>query len=881
MNKILVPGEGNPNAKVILVGEAPGQEEERARPPRPFIGNAGQELTKLMHLVGLPRSECYITNVVKERPPGNDFTKFLKFDRKGNAFETPEYKMYVEMLRGELYQMPANVIVAVGNPAMYTLTGKVGIVRRRGSIYASTLLPGRKVIPIIHPSAALRQYMYTHFIRLDLKRIIAESESPDIILPVRDIVVKPAYSEAIAFLEVVKTCNYTAVDIEVMNEEVSCISFAPSPSRGISIPFVSGGNDYFAPEQELSVWLRIANILEDQHIVKVFQNGAFDCSFLYNRYGIKTVNIDDTMIAQAIARPDFPKGLDFITSVYTKEPYYKDEGKKWFRMGGSERDFWVYNAKDSLVCIEALPKIEAEVTRQNNNATYNRQVRLIPPLMYIQERGMRVNVEGMKKASNDALESIKANALKFGKIVNKDVSIKVDKESESYLIVNKSGGDITLPKNEYEKYRKITPLFNIGSNTQLADHFYRVKGLKPYYKGKSITTDDDALRRIARKGIEEAIVLRNIRKMAKLKSTYFDMQLTSSDNRLRSAMNPVGTRYGRLSSSEDIFGQGGNIQNLPDVFRYFIMPDEGYVMYNVDLSQAENRIVAYIAPEPLMKESFETGVDVHSRTANLLSGLPYDEIKAQDAAGIKCNLGTGEFTWRFWGKKSNHSFNYDLGYITASLKLDMPQSQAKALIERYHTIYPGVRQYHAWVKNALAKNRQLTNLMGRTYVFLNRWGDQLFKDAYAFIPQSTVADIINERGVNYIYYDPEQFEFVELLDQVHDSTVFQIPISVGWEYHAAALMLIKRSLEQSLLWHGTEFVIPAEVSMCITLGKKDMKGVKIDAETTIKGLAEQLHEIHSQHRAVEPIQAMDSDLSDSFLSSEEMQSSLGDDADFS
>src|SRR5690606_8827381 len=146
-------------------------------------------------------------------------------------------------------------------------------------------------------------------------------------------------------------------DIEVMNEEISCISFSISPTEGISIPFVLSGTDYFTPDQELEIWKEIASILEDPNIKKIGHNYIFDMSFIYRKYGIITRNFDCSMIAQGIAYPDFPKGLDFVTSMNTREPYYKDDGKKWLKTGGSYRDFWVYNAKDSLVCQESFPKI--------------------------------------------------------------------------------------------------------------------------------------------------------------------------------------------------------------------------------------------------------------------------------------------------------------------------------------------------------------------------------------------------------------------------------------------------------------------------------------------------------------------------------------------
>jgi DNA polymerase I-like protein with 3'-5' exonuclease and polymerase domains len=129
------------------------------------------------------------------------------------------------------------------------------------------------------------------------------------------------------FLRYINTLHSVAFDIEVMNDQVSCISFAPTPTECMSIPFITHGEDYFSPEQEAQVWRAIGKVLENPSIMKIGQNVIFDCTFLFMRHGIRTRPAHCTMIAQGLLYPDLPKGLDFITSTYTKEPYYKEEGK--------------------------------------------------------------------------------------------------------------------------------------------------------------------------------------------------------------------------------------------------------------------------------------------------------------------------------------------------------------------------------------------------------------------------------------------------------------------------------------------------------------------------------------------------------------------------
>ncbi len=802
--KRLVYPDGDKYSKVALVGEAPGSQEEKLG--RGFIGSSGQLLFRLLaNNANMTRADCYVTNVIKERPRDNDVGQFITF-RAGRAYPTAEYNHYEQDFYNEIDSVKSNVVVAIGNVALYALTRKMGISKQRGSIL-SCWRTGRKVIPIIHPAAALRQYTLTRTIALDLVRIKEESEFPDIRLPSRNIKIAPTLLESLAFLNMCKESKVVAFDIEVMREEVSCISFATTPYDVISIPFVGKGGDYFTIDQEAEVWRAITSILEDQSITKVGQNIVFDSTFLFRKYGIRTRPVEDTMIGQAMMYPDFPKGLDFICSIHTKEPYYKDDGKKWFKLGGSEENFWIYNAKDSAICLEALPRIKADLATINNLDAVEWQTRLVEPLVYMQDRGIKVDVKGMREEAERA-----------------------GKEIERYteLLTAMVGFAI-----------------NPNSPTQLKHYFYKTKGEKPYYDRKSgtETTDKNALKRLSRKGHEEAKILLEIRRLSKLKGTYLDVTL-DADNRLRCSFNPVGTESGRLSSSETIFGTGTNMQNLPMEFRKYLLADDDCMMFNIDLSQAENRVVAYISPEPAMIAAFENKVDVHKQTAALIFGVPIDQVS--DEAG-SCPIGGGNFSQRFWGKKANHGLNYDLGYKTFAFYYEIPEADAKFICEKYHKAYPGVHQYHAWVRNQLSKDRTLTNLFGRKRLFLDRWGDELFKSAYSYIPQSSVAEIINRRGLVYVYYNQHLFKPVDLLLQVHDSVVFQMNYKRWtWEEQARCLMLMKESLEAPLSWRGSQFTIPISLEVGMTMNKKGMVEVDYNEFESVERLARRLSEIHRE-----------------------------------
>jgi len=166
---------GPVDAKIVLVGEAPGKEEDETGVP--FTGASGTLLTQIMREAGIERSQCYITNVIKYRPPNNNLNKLHEIGLKLEECE--------EELRRELRQLNPNVIVPLGNTALHALTGKGlkakdKITNWRGSIIPSYPSIGRegtpvKVIPTLHPAFIMRSWGDSPFVFFDFLKIKKES----------------------------------------------------------------------------------------------------------------------------------------------------------------------------------------------------------------------------------------------------------------------------------------------------------------------------------------------------------------------------------------------------------------------------------------------------------------------------------------------------------------------------------------------------------------------------------------------------------------------------------------------------------------------------------------------------------------------------------
>jgi len=160
----VVFGVGNPNASLMFVGEAPGADEDRLG--EPFVGRAGQLLTKIIEAIGLQRSDVYIANVIKCRPPGN------------RNPEPDEVATCEPFLLRQIDLVQPKVIVALGTFAAHALLKTdAPISRIRGHVH--DFRGGAKLIPTFHPAFLLRSPERKRDVWEDMKKVRALLAGPD------------------------------------------------------------------------------------------------------------------------------------------------------------------------------------------------------------------------------------------------------------------------------------------------------------------------------------------------------------------------------------------------------------------------------------------------------------------------------------------------------------------------------------------------------------------------------------------------------------------------------------------------------------------------------------------------------------------------------
>jgi uracil-DNA glycosylase len=338
---------GRLGSKIAFVGEAPGETEELMGVP--FVGAAGKEFTDLLQESGIARSACYLTNVLFTRPPGNKLDAFLISKKETPAgyslsplsqgkYLHPDLLCELERLREEMQNFQArggNLVVALGNTALWALTGSGAISASRGTVQVSSLVEGLKVLPTYHPAAVLRNWTWRVIVLQDLEKARREMEFPEVRRTSRRIVINSTLAHYLWLLDSASRCPILSVDIETEKGQITSIAFATSRDIIFVIPFwdkESRDWSYWDEDEECELWDSIYRLLAS-HPRVLFQNGLYDVQYLWDMLIPIPGFIEDTMILHHSMYPELPKSLGFLGSIYCNDVAWK---KMRARHGASE-----------------------------------------------------------------------------------------------------------------------------------------------------------------------------------------------------------------------------------------------------------------------------------------------------------------------------------------------------------------------------------------------------------------------------------------------------------------------------------------------------------------------------------------------------------------
>lgn len=816
---------GRATSPTYFIGEAPGADEDACG--LPFVGQSGKLADKMLKGAGFDLEDVCFTNPYKVRPPNNEISRIEELGIPRTTYENAFFE--------ELEATRPTIIIPAGVTPLSLLcpecrskrTDEIGIGKWRGSLLTSPRLNWpHYVVPIYHPAYILRDWSEHDTNVFVLSKIKEELDywrkngflQP---LPKRELIHSPTETEALEYLE---ACLHQedpiSIDIELLRLRVPyTISFARDPFSAISVGFWD-----YSPSVTKRMWRLIDSILRTKN--QIGQNyTSFDCHWLYHLgFSPNTALVDDTRVRHNLLWPELSHKLEFMCMQYTREPYYKEEGRGWTQKDGAAQ-LKKYNCKDTCVTYEVFNEQEKEFAdRKELHRFYLQHERPLASRMFeIEKRGILTSpteLDNLRKFIDAELAIHTTNisvevqrpvvgGAQKGKKLGKDV---VNLSSPKQVIALLKQRGLKVPKNRQ------TGNESVGEE-QLNQMFAE--------------TNDKVLKEIL-----------DVRELNKILSTNVNCRLI--DDVYYSVYIVGGTVGGRRASKANPLGFGGNGQNIPKhsklgkKFRRCMVARPGRIFIQADQVAAEdwiiNGIIADQTGDDHAIQELRTGTDRHQKLASYIFGVPLDQC-SRDSDTI----------YRYVGKRTRYAGSYGMGgdkfaAVLAKEGFSIPKEHCSFLLDKFHQYDPGIRGvFQAYVEKTLVDTRMLRDLFGRERQFFGlhpyRDNSKIFREAYSYIPQSTIGDN-NGAAINFVEeHTPDQ-----LVMEVHDAIILEVnddPLAV-----ASAVDYIEQAYHRTLRFpRGYELEIPIEIEIGYTL--QDMTRCE---NLTVSGLTNTYHGLQ-EHRS--------------------------------
>ena len=518
-------------------------------------------------------------------------------------------------------------------------------------------------------------------------------------------------------------------------------SLAVAPGEACYVPLAHGGTDMFAekPTQidAKAAIEKLKPLLADPAVLKIGQNLKYDMAVLA-RHGVTVTPFDDTMVMSfALDAGRQLHGMNELAKLHLGHDcisYKTVTGTGKSQIGFAAvalPDATCYAAEDADVALRLWHHLKLRMSPEKATRVYELVDRPLVPV----------------------LAKMECTGIKVDRAVLSRLSTEFAHEMDSL---------------EKQIHGLAGQPFTIGSPQQLGNILFDKMGFKGGKKGKSgqYSTDVTVLEDLAGQGVEIARKVLDWRQVAKLKSTYTDslqQQIDPATGRVHTSYSLVGAQTGRLSSTDP------NLQNIPirtetgRQIRDAFIAEPGNVILAADYSQIELRLAAHMADVGPLREAFEQGQDIHSRTAMELFG----EVN-RDTRGK--------------AKTINFSILYGISRWGLSKRLASSPEEAQTMIDTYFNRFPGISNYITDTQAEVKERGHSTTLFGRKTWFprINasnpneRQGSE--RAAINAPIQGTSADIIKRAMVRMgPALEAAGLHDVKMLLQVHDELVFELP----------------------------------------------------------------------------------------------------------
>lgn len=647
VQSVCVLGDGPTPARLMAIGEAPGEREDDEE--RPFAGSAGRILDDAFERYGLSRSMFYITNAAKCRPPSN---------RKPKASELASCNVF---LRAELRIHKPEYVLLLGDSALKAALGIKGLMANRQRVVERD---GTKFFVALHPAAGLHRPGYKQLFLDDIAAFarLVRGESVQTSTKVKLI---RSESDFKVFLRRLTREPVVAFDVETEGQPYrdnegkkgTVTIFGAAFKKGEAWVVPLDHAEGWAPKRWLENLWEIARRLFGRGKKLIAHNGKYDLRWFMDKFPMAEYTFD-TMLAAFLLNENRSMSLENLSLSELKVQPWKSDVE--YRRDFPLKKYAIYNAKDCDYTFRLYELYKPQLQKHSKLGRIFKALMMPTANIFarIEHRGIFLPELRLDQRLKEAEAKEQAALKKLMDFVPKKMQPFNPGSSEQMarLLYSKDGLGLPFP-------------IEAGAKAKNAN-----KGL-----GSTAETPLKLLDHPISSVIEEWRYLKQ-----KVIATYFVRwkRLRDSDGFVHFVYNLIGAVTGRISSDlhqvpRDSFVRG--VLSIKD--------DDEWLFGAADFSQAEMRIAAHLSQDPVLLDIFRTGrIDVHTNTAMEILGLT-DPKKVDSESRKKAKAVNFGFLYRMFEKKFR-----DYARDKFGVKLTMPE--ARAFRRLFFEAYRGLVAWH-------------------------------------------------------------------------------------------------------------------------------------------------------------------------------------------
>lgn len=862
----MINGTGYEQSQLMIIGDYARKADVASQ--LCLSGYYKSKLQEFLKSAGYSIDQCYRTCIIKDYIQGlgtgtwGQDKKLLEY-----YFESSDTTLieYVNIIIEEINLIKPTVIIGLGEYALRMLTNKIGIGKWRGSVLPLAADINNKlgetpwtlkVVSTYHPLIIQTEEHNQFLIRLDFKKATDLVFNPGKPIDYHEIVIARHSMDLLRFIERYPFMEYQemTIDIETNYGFITCLGISFDGFAGICIPLF-GATSIEVIERARMLHL-LSQLLVERDLIN--QNIAYD-KRISARFGLRLDKIKwDTILAAAIIAPDFPKRLDFLTSIYTDMSFYKDEGREFDPRTDSIDQLYKYNVKDAITTFQVYIKQKEDLAELGMLEFF---MEFMMPLfeLYYQNDSVGIKVDFVKRK---ALQSKYESLLDLKKLEVNTITKLGQCEALNTASPTQIGK--FMEANNFPVLRHRVESGFMIVNTDV-DSLAKMRIASQSEYDKCTIGHENAIR-----FINLILLIRRLEKVldyiavgvhpwgrihtsSKLHATSSGRSAASqtSDGIPEWTTNKKGVdviKYKQLGQSFQTVTKHGFIiegEDTEDIIdgvigkdiREMYIPDTNMGFVEVDGRQAEARVCEVLAEDYNSLSRYDK-IDIHCEVASMIfNSFTYDDIFRM----AKIDKSDEGLFMRNIGKHSKHAKNNGMEeYLFAIKYLHMASfkdslHKAHVILTRLDKAYPGIENvFHREVEKALRETRSLTSPKihgvpcGRKRMFYKKIDKHYLNVAYSYLPQSTISD----------HTKAAMLRIASLIDNTkawlivenHDSITALVHYRYIRKYIAIATAELMRGIDfrNCTLSRDYELIIPCEFSIGRkSWGKmKDIKRIK-------------------------------------------------------